>query len=43
MLSGPASSAGRAMPDGSVPGPGGWNRLHFVVADLDAEVQPAGS
>ncbi len=20
------------------PGPGGWNRLHFVTADLDAEI-----
>ena len=38
LLSGPASSAGRAMPDGAVPGPGGWNRIHFVTADLDAEV-----
>lgn len=26
-LSGPASSAGRAMPDGAVPKPGGWNRI----------------
>jgi catechol 2,3-dioxygenase-like lactoylglutathione lyase family enzyme len=39
LLSGPASSAGRAMPDGRVPGPGGWNRLHFIVSDLDAEVE----
>ncbi len=38
LLSGPASSAGRAMPDGAVPGPGGWNRIHVVVPDLDAEV-----
>ena len=38
LLSGPASSAGRPMPDGRVPGPGGWNRIHFVVDDLDAEV-----
>jgi catechol 2,3-dioxygenase-like lactoylglutathione lyase family enzyme len=38
LLSGPTSSAGRPMPDGRVPHPGGWNRLHFVVADLDAEV-----
>ena len=35
LLSGPRSSAGRAMPDGRTPGPGGWNRIHFVVADLD--------
>lgn len=39
LLSGPASSAGRAMPDGASPGPGGWNRIHFVVDDLDAEVK----
>ena len=38
LLSGPLSSAGRAMADGEVPGPGGWNRIHFVVDDLDAEV-----
>ena len=38
LLSGPASSAGRAMPDGAVPGPGGWNRIHLVVSDIAAEV-----
>jgi catechol 2,3-dioxygenase-like lactoylglutathione lyase family enzyme len=38
LLSGPKSSAGRPMPDGAVPGPGGWNRIHFVVADLDGEI-----
>ena len=38
LLSGPASSAGRAMPDGETPGPGGWNRIHFIVEDLEAEV-----
>jgi catechol 2,3-dioxygenase-like lactoylglutathione lyase family enzyme len=38
LLSGPASSAGRAMPDGAVPSPGGWNRIHFVCEDLDAEI-----
>ena len=32
------SSAGRAMPDGAIPGPGGWNRIHFITADLDSEV-----
>jgi catechol 2,3-dioxygenase-like lactoylglutathione lyase family enzyme len=26
------------MPDGRRPEPGGWNRIHFVVDDLDAEV-----
>ena len=38
LLSGPQSSAGRALSDGSQPGPGGWNRIHFVVDDLDAEI-----
>ncbi len=38
LLSGPASSAGRPMPDGAKPGPGGWNRIHLIVADLEAEV-----
>ena len=38
LLSGPASSAGRPMPDGTKPGPGGWNRIHLIVDDIDAEV-----
>jgi catechol 2,3-dioxygenase-like lactoylglutathione lyase family enzyme len=38
LLSGPASSAGRPMPDGRQPGPGGWNRIHLLVDDLEAEV-----
>ena len=38
LLSGPKSSAGRPMPDGRVPGPGGWNRIHLIVEDLAAEV-----
>ena len=38
LLSGPGSSAGRAMPDGRRPGPGGWNRIELIVADIDAEV-----
>lgn len=38
LLAGPQSSAGRPMPDGAVPGPGGWNRIHFIVPDLAAEV-----
>jgi len=38
LLSGPKSSAGRPMPDGRKPGPGGWNRIHFVVDDIEAEV-----
>ncbi|HEX7099971.1 MAG TPA: VOC family protein [Acidimicrobiia bacterium] len=39
LLSGPTSSAGRPMPDGRVPQPGGWNRIHFIVDDIDAEVE----
>jgi catechol 2,3-dioxygenase-like lactoylglutathione lyase family enzyme len=38
LLSGPASSAGRPMPDGAKPGPGGWNRIHLIVDDIEAEV-----
>jgi catechol 2,3-dioxygenase-like lactoylglutathione lyase family enzyme len=38
LLSGPESSAGRPMPDGERPGPGGWNRIHLIVDDLPAEV-----
>jgi predicted enzyme related to lactoylglutathione lyase len=38
LLAGPKSSAGRPMPDGRKPEPGGWNRLHFVVDDIDTEV-----
>ena len=39
LLSGPKSSAGRPMPDGRTPGPGGWNRIHLIVEDLAAEVE----
>jgi catechol 2,3-dioxygenase-like lactoylglutathione lyase family enzyme len=38
LLSGPASSSGRPMPDGARPGPGGWNRIHLIVDDIEAEV-----
>ena len=38
LLSGPKSSAGRPMPDGAVPEPGGWNRIHLIVDDIDTEV-----
>ena len=38
LLSGPGSSAGRPMPDGRQPGPGGWNRIHLIVDDLAQEV-----
>src|SRR3954462_12746722 len=38
LLSGPASSAGRPMPDGAKPEAGGWNRVHFIVDDVEGEV-----
>jgi catechol 2,3-dioxygenase-like lactoylglutathione lyase family enzyme len=38
LLSGPTSSAGRPMPDGRRPVPGGWNRLHLIVDRLAPEV-----
>ena len=38
LLSGPRSSAGRPMPDGAQPGPGGWNRVEFVVDDIESEI-----
>ncbi len=38
LLSGPQSSAGRAMSDGERPVAGGWNRIHFIVDDLDGEM-----
>jgi catechol 2,3-dioxygenase-like lactoylglutathione lyase family enzyme len=38
LLSGPTSSGARPMPDGATPVPGGWNRIHLIVDDLEAEV-----
>jgi catechol 2,3-dioxygenase-like lactoylglutathione lyase family enzyme len=38
LLSGPLSSAGRAMTDGERPVPGGWNRIHLIVDDIDQEI-----
>jgi len=38
LLSGKKSSAGRAMPDGTIPTPGGWNRIELVVDNLASEV-----
>jgi catechol 2,3-dioxygenase-like lactoylglutathione lyase family enzyme len=43
LLSGPRSSAGRPMPDGAVPTPGGWNRIHLIVANLALEVERLSS
>ena len=38
LLSGRAGSAGRPMPDGRQPEPGGWTRFQVVVDDIEAEV-----
>ena len=38
LLSAPTSSAGRPMPDGRQPVPGGWNRIHLIVDDIQTEV-----
>jgi catechol 2,3-dioxygenase-like lactoylglutathione lyase family enzyme len=39
VLSGPDSPGARALPDGRVPQPGGWNRIHLTTQDIDAEVE----
>jgi catechol 2,3-dioxygenase-like lactoylglutathione lyase family enzyme len=39
LLAGPQSSAGRPMPDGRKPEPGGWNRIHLIVDDIAGEVE----
>ncbi|HEX6225780.1 MAG TPA: VOC family protein [Chryseolinea sp.] len=39
LLSGRQSSAGRPMPDGTLPVPGGWNRIELVVDNLSLEVE----
>ena len=39
LLSGETSSAGRPMPDGRRPEPGGWARIQLLVTDLAAEVE----
>jgi catechol 2,3-dioxygenase-like lactoylglutathione lyase family enzyme len=33
-----AGGAGQSMPDGAKPSPGGWNRFHLEVQDLEAVV-----
>jgi len=45
-LSGPGSSAARPLGDGSLPQPGGWNRLVIEVADIAAAMaamKPTGA
>jgi catechol 2,3-dioxygenase-like lactoylglutathione lyase family enzyme len=39
LLSGSLSSAGRPMPDGRSPEPGGWNRIHLIVEDIATDVE----
>ena len=34
-----AGGAGQAMPDGVKPTPGGWNRFHLEVQDLESVIQ----
>ncbi len=34
-----AGGAGQAMPDGEMPSPGGWNRFHLEVQDLESVIQ----
>lgn len=38
LLSGPASSGARPMPDGTRQAAGGWNRIVLYVDDLDASI-----
>ena len=40
-LAGPGTSARRKLPDGSLPRPGGWNRIVVEAADLDAVLAKA--
>ena len=45
-LSGPGTSASKPLSDGSVPRPGGWNRLVVEVSDLMASMnalKPTGA
>ena len=39
LLSGDGSSGKRPLPDGRRQVPGGWNRIHLEVTDLEAEVK----
>jgi len=37
LLAGPKSSTKRPMPDSRKPRPGGWNRIHLIVDDIQRE------
>jgi catechol 2,3-dioxygenase-like lactoylglutathione lyase family enzyme len=39
LLSGEGSSGKRPLPNGQHQVPGGWNRIHLTVTNLEAEVQ----
>src|SRR5262245_14635994 len=39
LLSGEGSSGKRPLADGRCQVPGGWNRLHLQIADLESEVE----
>ena len=39
LLSGEGSSGKRTLPDGRRQVPGGWNRIHLEVSDLEGEVE----
>jgi predicted enzyme related to lactoylglutathione lyase len=41
VLSAPGAGpgGGQAMPDGTLPGPGGWNRFMLEVDDLESSIQ----
>lgn len=39
VLSGAGSSGAQAMPDGSMPRPGGWNRILLTTQDINADVE----
>ena len=34
-----AGGAGQAMPDGTRPSPGGWNRFHLEVKDIESVIE----
>ena len=38
-VSGPGTSAAKAMPDGARPEPGGWNRFVIPVEDISSSVE----
>ena len=45
-LSGPGTSACKPLADGSVPAPGGWNRVVIEVTDIEASmeaIRPTGA